>query len=189
MTVTEQERADLNQAALTVGAVLCVVGLVCLIVLAGLPLGGEVQFTFFLVGAGFVAMGIVFIAKGGAFGEEYVLKKRLETYDAARQDQANEAIRSLKEDDRGIVWVWIVAIVTWAIMAVAYFSLSMVLYMVLDDIEAFAPWTGHAWETQYLGVIELTRNVTAWFLIIMTVGIIGWALINSARRVGDTWPY
>ena len=122
-----------------------------------------------LIGVFLACFGIVIIAKGAEFGEMYVAKKK---------------IAELKSDNEGIVWVWIVALLTWAIMAIAYFALSIVVYMVLDSVEA----SGYAFDDQYLANIQLTRNVTAWFLVIMTVGILGWALISSARRVDDTAP-
>lgn len=168
MIVTNQERKALNKSALILGCVMAILG-VFLALGANLVLG-EMAVALFIIGVGFAGLGMVVLVKGGQFGEEYVLKKRTEAADLAG-------------DNQGIVWVWIVALLTWAIMAIAYFSLSMVVYMVLDSVEAFYPWGA-----QELGVISLTRNVTAWFLIIMTVGIIGWALINSARKEDPTYP-
>lgn len=184
MTVTAQEKQKLNEAALKIGAVLALAGVVLMLVVGNLLIGAELQFTAFLVGAGFVAIGLVFVFKGGQFGEDFVVKKRLEAYDTARQAQAGEAIQAFQEDERGIVWVWVVAIATWAIMAIAYFALSGVIYMTLDMVETF----GADYGADFLANITLTRDVTAWFLIIMTIGIIGWALINSARRETQTYP-
>lgn len=114
----------------------------------------------------FVLVGAVFLRYGKEYGQYYTAKK------------------SFKEDERGIVWVWIVAILTWAIMAVAYFALAGIVYMILDQVEA-APY---AYPQAFLDNISLTRDVTGWFLIIMTVGILGWALISSVRKVDDTMP-
>lgn len=182
MTVSEKEKEALKQTSLKLGFLFVVIG-AALFASANLPLG-EITLTLFIGGVGIIGFGLVFIVKGAEFGEDFLVKQRL------KQEQLTDEQyhANFKADESGIIWVWIVALVTWAIMAMAYFALSMVLYMVLDSVEAFAPWEGHAWESQYMGVIELTRNVCAWFLIIMTVGIIGWALINSARREEPTYP-
>lgn len=127
---------------------------------------------------------VVFAVKGPEYGEAYLARQATN-----QQRTVAGTVEEFKDDKRGIVWVWIVAILAWGIMAIAYFSLSMVIYMVLDNAEAFIPWgSAPAWADQYMQTITLTRNVTAWFLIIMTVGILGWALISSARHVGDTGP-
>jgi hypothetical protein len=167
MTVSEMEKEQLSHTAVKIGAVFSTIGV--LLMLSGSIVGGGSVgvIAMFIFGLCFCGFGVAFLVKGGEFGELYVAKKR-----------------SLTADKDGIVWVWIVALLTWAIMAIAYFSLSMVVYMVLDSVEAFYPWG-----SQELGVIALTRNVCAWFLVIMTVGIIGWALINSVRKVDDTAMY
>lgn len=163
MTVSEKEKERLNQSALRVGGIFA--GLGACLMFSGNFVGGNVAITLLIVGIGFVGMGCVFIVKGGEFGAAYVAKNK----------------RDLVNGKEGIVWVWIVALLTWAIMAVAYFALSIVVYMVLDNVQAMA-----VLPPEYLANITLTRNVTQWFLIIMTIGIIGWALINSVRRVDDT---
>lgn len=166
MTVSEKEKERLKSVALKIGAVFSVIG-VFLMFLGVFIQSFDIAVYGLISGVGFVVIGLVFFSKGAEFGENYVVKQR--------------STSDIVKDESGIVWVWIVALLTWAIMAVAYFSLSMVVYMVLDSVEAFYPWG-----EQELGVISLTRNVCAWFLIIMTVGIIGWALINSVRKVDDT---
>jgi hypothetical protein len=118
----------------------------------------------FLVGS------VIFNLYGRASAEHFLVRKRLK-------------VAELVEDKKAIVWVWIVAFLTWAIMAIAYFSLSMVIYMVLDSVTAF-----YAFDAGGMAVISLTRDVTGWFLVIMTVGLIGWALINSSRKGEDTYP-
>lgn len=170
MTVTEAERERLNMVALKIGATFGAVGVVLMVLIGNFaPVGPEIQFTSFLVGAGLVIIGLIFIVKGGEFGQAYVEKQRA---------------ASFQEDESGIVWVWVVAIATWGIMAIAYFALSGVVYMILDQVEEM----GAGWGDLYLANITLTRDVCGWFLIIMTVGIVGWALINSARREDQTFP-
>lgn len=174
MTISEKEKDALKQASLKLGFVFALIGAIGLVV-ALLPLGlGYFSLVAFVAGIGVMGVGLAFLTKGADLGEEYLVRKR--------------ASPSIVDDEKGIVWVWVVAICAWAIMAIAYFALSTVLYIVLDSVEAWAPWSGHAWESQYMATIELTRNVCAWFLIIMTVGLLMWALINSARREDQTFP-
>lgn len=125
----------------------------------------EYTITFSVFGIGFGLIGAIFLFYGKEYGQYYVAKK------------------SFKEDESGIVWVWIVAILTWAIMAVAYFALAGIVYMVLDTVEG-----AYAYPQAFIDNISLTRDVTGWFLGIMTIGIIGWALISSVRKVDDTAP-
>jgi hypothetical protein len=142
-----------------------VVGLSCVVVSNALPMPwGALGFG---LGIALCVLAVIFAVYGVECGEKYLAKKR-----------------SLAEDRRGITWVWIVALLTWAIMAIAYFSLVGVVYLVLDSVEAAYSWGGSELQT-----LQLTRDVAAWFLIIMTVGLIGWALINSARREDQTYPY
>lgn len=170
-----------------------VLGVVLAIPIGNLAPGPDLPLICFISGAGFVVLGLVFWLKGGEFGEDFVVRTRFKQYDKARQAQADEAIlvnaESFQDDEKGIVWVWVVVGATWFIMAIAYFALSTVLYMVLDSVEAWAPWSGTSWESSYLSQIALVRNVCAWFLIIMTIGLVGWALINSARRETGTYGY
>lgn len=166
--MTEQpNKTELNRSAKILGIVFSISGWLTMLVSHNLP--AYFGSFGFVVGLGVAILGIIILAKGAKLGEQYLERKKV--------------LASLDEDKRGIVWVWVVALSTWAIMAIAYFSLSVVVYMVLDKVEAFYPWSGDE-----LGVLTLTRNVMGWFLIIMTIGIIGWALINSARREDGTYP-
>lgn len=172
--ISEAEKKRLRRNARIQGLALAVIGVT---LAATLGFIGSVLCILFVIAAA------VFAIKGPEYGEMFLIRQA--NLAAAAQEKAEE----FKDEKRGIVWVWIVALLTWAIMAIAYFSLSMVVYIVLDQAEAFIPWgSAPAWADGYMQTITLTRNVCAWFLIIMTVGIIGWALINSARRTEDTGP-
>lgn len=154
----------LKKSATILGGILAGVGVILLMLANGLdPLFATISF---VGGLGLIAFGVMLFWQGAEMGELYAKQKG-----------------NLRDDEKGIVWVWVVAFLTWAIMAIAYFSLATVAYMILDSAEAMYPWGG-----EELGTLALTRNVLGWFLIIMTVGIIGWALINSARREDQTYP-
>lgn len=177
--ITNEERKSLKRVSKNFGVIFASLGILLMAVYV--IYGFAISFVF---GAFFFVGGFLVAIHGPEWGEAYVVKQRQAESDRKRRD-----ISEFVDDKTGIVWVWIVALTTWAIMAIAYFALSMVVYMILDSAEAFIPWgSAPAWADQYLSVIYLTRNVMAWFLIIMTVGIIGWALINSTRRGEDTYP-
>lgn len=127
----------------------------------------EVSLIVGALGVGLLVLGLFIVGKGAEMGRGFIEHQK----------------GKLVEDRKGIIWVWIVVLVTWAIMAVAYFSLSMVVYLVLDQVESY-----YFLPEESLQTITLTKNVVGWFLIIMTVGLIGWGLINSARRETATYP-
>lgn len=160
--ITEEE---LSKSAKIIGAIAFAIGVLFMMFANGAT--ADVGLYVHLLGLGFMVLGGVVFIKGVDYGQFYLEQQR----------------QKLAKDNKGIIWVWVVAITAWAIMAVAYFSLSMVVYMVLDQVEGF-----YTFSEQELGVITLTKNVTGWFLIIMTIGILGWALINSARRETSTYP-
>lgn len=172
--MNEPTDEQLVKSAKTIGFISFIIGVV-FVFLANTAVH-QVAVVVALIGLGFIVLGIVVIGKGAEMGRAYLEKQ----HEGVVEDVVEQ---SLVEDRKGIVWVWIVAIITWAILAVAYFSLSMVVYLVLDQVETF-----YSLPESYLQTITLTRNVTGWFLIIMTVGVIGWALINSARRETATYP-
>ena len=166
--INEYDRKRLKRNARIQASLLVVMGIAAILTNSALGSG---------IGLSLIVLAIVFSVKGPEYGEMFLIRQRAK-------------LEEFKEAKKGIVWTWIVALLTWAIMAVAYFALSMVVYLVLDQVESSIPWSeAPAWADQYLQTITFTRDVCGWFLIIMTVGIIGWALINSARRVPDTAPY
>lgn len=170
----QPNKEELNKSANRLGVFFTIVGLVLTVISGNIVNNLLLTVAGVAIGLGLAGLGVLILIKGSSFGEMYVQRKQALL-------EANK--QKLEDDNRGIVWVWVVALCTWAIMAIAYFSLSIVVYMVLDSVEAFYPWGA-----EEMGVITLTRNVCAWFLIIMTVGILGWALINSVRRGEDTYP-
>lgn len=178
MTVSEIEKKSLNSVSWIIGLVLVFLGMGGIMAANGQG-SPDVAVSLFVVSFVVFGLGAVFTFKGGDFGALFLEKRRAKALDIV--DETTE--ETLIENRRGIVWVWVVALTTWAIMAVAYFSLSMLVYMVLDSVEDM-----YVFGEQEMGIITLTKNVTGWFLIIMTIGIIGWALINSARREDQTYP-
>lgn len=170
--VSEKDKQALKKSSRMLGGFGVVVGLLCILI--GVASSGA--FWLSLVGFVFLFGGVLIIQKGPEYGEAYLKRQ-----EPPIQDEDNHTADFI-QDKRGIIWVWIVAAITWVLMAVAWFTLSIVGYAVIDAVEAMP----YNYPQAYLDNITLARDVLGWFLIIMTIGIIGWALISSARRVDDT---
>lgn len=179
MTDNIPSKKALEKSAKIISVFFGAIGFVCFAI-GGFTLALPWSFVAFVFGVMFLGLGVYTNINGGEYAEAYLAKK-------ATNDPVESTKKTLKEfnkDKSGIVWVWIVALLAWGIMAIAYFALSVVVYMVLDSVEAMP----YAYPQAYLDNITLTRNVTGWFLVIMTIGILGWALISSVRKVDDTSP-
>jgi len=95
-----------------------------------------------------------------------------------------EEINRFKDDKQGIMWVWAVCLLTIVVMSMAWFTLSWPAFMIIDSILAsysFPPTARLA--------ITLTSNVISWFLILMVLGLVLWAFVNSQRREETTYGY
>lgn len=171
--VSEKDKQALKKSSRMLGGFGVVLGLLCILI--GVASSGA--FWLSLIGFVFLFGGVLIIQKGPEYGEAYMKRQ-----EPPIQDGDNDHAAGFVEDERGIIWVWIVAGLTWVLMAVAWFTLSIVGYAVIDAVEAMP----YNYPQAYLDNITLARDVLGWFLIIMTIGIIGWALISSARRVDDT---
>lgn len=93
-----------------------------------------------------------------------------------------EKLKELQKDKSGILWIWAVCLLTIVIMSIAWFTLSWPAFMILDAILAsytFPPTARLA--------ITLVSNVISWFLILMTIGLLFWAFVNSGRRETETF--
>lgn len=95
-----------------------------------------------------------------------------------------DEVKRFKDDKKGIMWVWAMCLLTIVVMSIAWFTLSWPAFMILDQILAsytFPPTARLA--------ITLTTNVISWFLIMMVLGLLLWAFVNSQRREDQTYPY
>jgi len=93
-----------------------------------------------------------------------------------------EEINRFKDDKQGILWVWAVCLLTIIVMSIAWFTLSWPAFMIIDAVLAsysFPPTARLA--------ITLTSNVISWFLILMVLGLVLWAFVNSQRREDQTY--
>lgn len=112
-----------------------------------------------------------------------VTSEILQDYDKARKKMVNEVER-FKEDTHGVMWVWAVCLLTIVVMSMAWFTLSWPAFMIIDAVLAsynFPPTARLA--------ITLTSNVISWFLILMVLGLVLWAFVNSQRKEDVSYPY
>ncbi len=108
--------------------------------------------------------------------------KLVEEYDKIRDNMLVKEINRFKDDKRGIMWVWAVCLLTIVVMSMAWFTLSWPAFMIIDAVLAsynFPPTARLA--------ITLTGNVISWFLIMMVLGLLLWAFVNSQRREETTY--
>ena len=84
----------------------------------------------------------------------------------------------------GIIWVWAVCIIGIMVLAIAWFSLSWPAYEIIQAITSIYSFPAKATLT-----IDLLRNVIAWLPIIIVLGLLLWAFVNSGRKEETTYPY
>lgn len=140
-------------------------------------------FTVFIIAemacAGLMVITIVEMVQLTYSVDKYVLSQmQLPKFPAKLIEEA----KRFKDDKRGIMWVWAVCLLTIVVMSMAWFTLSWPAFMIIDAVLAsynFPPTARLA--------ITLTSNVISWFLIMMTLGLLLWAFVNSQRREETTY--
>lgn len=93
-----------------------------------------------------------------------------------------EEAKRFKDDKRGVLWIWAVCFLTIIVMSIAWFSLSWPAFMILDQILA-----SYNFNSTARLAITLVSNVISWFLILMVLGLLFWAFVNSGRREDQTY--
>jgi len=91
---------------------------------------------------------------------------------------------SQPRQNKGAIWVWAVCLLALVVLAMGWFTLTWPTFIIIETIEAqfsFPPEATNA--------INLMKNVLGWFLILMALGLLGWAFVNSQRREEITYPY
>ena len=107
--------------------------------------------------------------------------KELINFPQLRKEITQE-LEHFKTDKSGILWVWAVCFLTIIVMSIAWFTLSWPAFMILDAILA-----AYSFPPSARLAITLVSNVISWFLILMTLGLLFWAFINSGRRETETY--
>lgn len=93
-------------------------------------------------------------------------------------------MKSLVKNREGIVYVWVAALLLICMYSIAWFTLVLPAFTVMDSVETAREWTGS--EQQ---VFNLARLVLQWHPLIMIFGLTIWALVNSAKKEYQTYEY
>lgn len=83
----------------------------------------------------------------------------------------------LKNDNRGAVWAWVIALVFMFTYAVIWFTAGWAAMEVVSTVES-----QNDFNSQQSGVIVFLKNVFAWHPIIVFIGLILYGLVYSQRR-------
>jgi len=70
------------------------------------------------------------------------------------------------------------------VLAMAWFTLTWPTFQIIAFIENV-----YTFPTEAAPAITLIKNVIAWFLIIMALGLLLWAYVMSQRKEDVTYPY
>jgi len=92
--------------------------------------------------------------------------------------------KELVKDKRAALWIWTVCLLAIVVLAMGWFTLTWPTYQIIEHIEGI-----YTFPTEATPAITLIKNVIAWFLIIMALGLLLWAYVNSQRREEVTYPY
>lgn len=92
--------------------------------------------------------------------------------------------QKLQKAKQGIVWVWLVALIAIVILTIGWFALWWPTLMIIEIVE-----DSYSFPSSSQMAINLVKTVGAWFLIIMVIGFLAWALVNSMKRQEPTYPY
>ena len=91
--------------------------------------------------------------------------------------------KKFAKDKRAALWIWAVCLLSIAVLALGWFTLSWPTYMIIETIENV-----YAFPPEAESAINLIKNVIGWFLILMSLGLLLWAFVNSQRREEVTYP-
>lgn len=94
-----------------------------------------------------------------------------------------EIMSTIKTDKHGVLWVWVVCLMAIVVMALAWFTLTWPVYLMIQQIESL-----FTFPTGAQSAVDLVKTVIAWFLVFFVLGMLLWAYVNSQRREDVTYP-
>lgn len=92
-------------------------------------------------------------------------------------------LRDFRDDRRGIIWVWSVCFLTITVNSLAWLVLGWPTYLALDAIEQSYTFPSVATNT-----ITLIRYVVALEPVLVILGMLLWAYVNSGKHETPTYP-
>jgi len=96
---------------------------------------------------------------------------------------AFQLFSKFRQSRRGAIYVWAVCLLSIAVLAIGWFTLTWPAYMLIELIESI-----YAFPPEATAAITLIKNMIGWFLIIMAFGLLLWAILASTRREEVTYP-
>lgn len=91
--------------------------------------------------------------------------------------------KTFRKNKRAALWIWTVCLLSITVLALAWFVLTWPTFMIIDYIESV-----YTFPPEAAPAITLIKNVLGWFLILMALGLLLWAYVNSQRREEITYP-
>ena len=96
---------------------------------------------------------------------------------------SEKQLQKLKKNQKGALWIWAVCLLSIVTLAIAWFALTWPVFMFIDAIQEH-----YTFPAQVQPAISLIVAVMGWFLILMSLGLLLWAYVNSQRREEQTYP-
>jgi len=96
---------------------------------------------------------------------------------------SEKQLQKLKKNRKGALWIWAVCLLSIVTLAIAWFALTWPVFMFIDAIQEH-----YTFPAQVQPAISLIIAVMGWFLILMSLGLLLWAYVNSQRREEVTYP-
>lgn len=91
--------------------------------------------------------------------------------------------KTFRKNKSAALWIWAVCLLSIVTLALAWFVLTWPTFMIIDYIEGV-----YTFPPEAAPAITLVKNVMAWFLILMALGLLLWAYVNSQRKEELTYP-
>ena len=137
------------------------------LIVANMLLGFDGTLLTFFIGVGLTVGGLI------------ALLINMDTMEKLRRQYE----RRMQHANQGALWIWAVCLLAIAVLALAWLPLSMVSYMMIDILEGI-----FTFPPQARTAIDLLKAVIAWFLVLMLLGLLLWAYVNSQKREDVTYP-
>ena len=87
-------------------------------------------------------------------------------------------------NNKGAMWIWAVCILSLVVLAMGWFTLTWPTFLIIETIES-----QYSFPSEATNAITLMKTVLGWFLILMALGLLAWAFVNSQKREEITYPY
>jgi len=89
---------------------------------------------------------------------------------------AKSSEKSVRRKKIGVVWIWAVAFLTLAFMALAYWATTWPLTILMAKMQTIFSFPSEA-----MPAIALYTNIIVYFLFFVCIGVLLWAIVNSEK--------